>query len=174
MPRPLILFVHITAAMGVFAAMGIEGVALLQLRRASSLAQLQAAVNGLRLMQRVMALSALTLVLSGLYLAGSAWGWSVPWINLGFASLVAAAVLGGATTGRTIGRVQAGASDQLRAPLLGISYRTRIAMLIGIVYLMTVKPALGESLIVMAAATAVGLAFGLRCLRLPVTPLVEG
>ena len=71
MPRPLILFIHITAAMGVFAAMGIEGVALLQLRRASSLAQLQAAVNGLRLMQRVMALSALTLVLSGLYLAGS-------------------------------------------------------------------------------------------------------
>src|SRR2546422_3005417 len=136
MPRPLILFIHITAAMGVFAAMGIEGVALLQLRRVSSLAQLQAAVNGLRLMQRVMALSALTLVLSGLYLAGSAWGWSVPWINLGFASLVAAAVLGGATTGRTIGRVQAGASDQLRAPLLGISYRTRIAMLIGIVFLM--------------------------------------
>src|SRR3989442_3486898 len=107
MPRPLILSIHITAAMGVFAALGIEGVALLQLRRASSLAQLQAAVNGLRLMQRVMALSALTLVLSGLYLAGS--GWSVPWINLGFASLVAAAVLGGATTGPTIGPVQAGA-----------------------------------------------------------------
>src|SRR5437016_2318113 len=128
MPRPLILFVHITAAMGVFAALGIEGVALLQLRRASSPAQVQAAVNGLRLTQRVMALSALTLVLSGLYLAGSGWGWSVPWINLGFASLVAAAVLGGATTGRTIGRVQAGGSDrasrsalgQLRAPLLGI------------------------------------------------------
>ena len=121
-----------------------------------------------------MLLSALTLVPSGLYLAGSGWGWSVPWINLGFASLVAAAVLGAATTGRTIGRVQVGAGDQLRAPLLGISYCTRIAMLIGIVYLMSVKPALGESLIVMAAATAVGLAFGLRCLRLPVTPLVEG
>jgi len=29
-PRALILFIHITAAMGVFAAMGIEGVALLQ------------------------------------------------------------------------------------------------------------------------------------------------
>ena len=38
MPRALILFIHVTAAMGVFAALGIEGLALLQLRRASTLA----------------------------------------------------------------------------------------------------------------------------------------
>ena len=45
----------------------------------------------------------------------------------------------------------------LNDPLLGISIQTRVAIALGIVFLMTVKPDLGGSLLAIGVATGLGL-----------------
>ena len=69
MLRSLCLFLHVTSALGVFAALSIEGVVLLQLRRASGAADVSAALHGFRLVPRVGALIALAVAIAAGLLA---------------------------------------------------------------------------------------------------------
>jgi hypothetical protein len=48
----------------------------------------------------------------------------------------------------------------LRSPILVVSLRVRLAIVLGVVFLMTVKPSGVASLLVMALALAVGLLAG--------------
>jgi D-alanyl-lipoteichoic acid acyltransferase DltB (MBOAT superfamily) len=50
-------------------------------------------------------------------------------------------------------------------PLLLISNQTRLAITLGIVFLMTIKPGLGGSLLTIATAIVLGLAFSLPTMR---------
>ena len=60
-----IVFVHVTSAIGVFAAFAIEGATLLQIRRSAASAQLRAALAGFRLVPCVALPSLLVTLLSG-------------------------------------------------------------------------------------------------------------
>jgi hypothetical protein len=68
MIRPVLVFVHVIGAMGVFGALGIEGAVLLQRRRAADAAQRRTALTDFRLVPRVAVPSLLVTILSGLSL----------------------------------------------------------------------------------------------------------
>jgi hypothetical protein len=164
MARIVLVFVHVTSAIGVFAALAIEGAMLLQIRRSLDSAQLRVALTGFRLVPRVAIPSLLLTILSGLYLTTTVWGWSSAWIEVAFPSLIVTAVIGATTTGPRIARLQTTLNgDGRRDPLLSASFIMRTSLLIGIVFLMTVKPPLKASLIAMATAGGGGLLAALSC-----------
>lgn len=59
------------------------------------------------------------------------------------------------------GPVSSALDQLLHDPTLTISIQTRVAIALGIVFLMTVKPGLGGSLLTMVVAIVLGLAFAL-------------
>jgi hypothetical protein len=172
MLRYLFLFLHVTSAMGVFAALGIEAAALFQLRRADAVADGRAALQAYQLVRPVGALSLLGILVSGIYLATTAWQWRGAWIGLGFLGLVIVAGIGGVATRRGLARVERAANGARGVAggdrgdaILRASLRARVAILVGVVYLMTVKPGTGGALAVTAVAVLVALIAGALALR---------
>lgn len=110
-------------------------------------------VDQRRLAARVGGPSLGILLLAGLYLTATRWG-GTPWIGLALLSLVALGALGaaGARAPRAIGRA---------------SLRLRVAIVVGVVFLMTAKPDLGGALAAtaVAALAGIGWAFSARPAR---------
>jgi hypothetical protein len=166
----LALFVHVIAAMSVFSALGVEGVALVQARRASKEAEVQLALAALRSVRWFASLSLLLALASGIYLGvtlGSAQG---AWLGVSLFSVVLVAVIGGRMTLRRITQLHDARGARppqvpLRDPVLWRSFTLRTALLVSIVFQMAVKPTAVASVVVMGVS--VGLAWLLGHRRLP-------
>jgi hypothetical protein len=163
------LFVHILGALGLFMALGLEWAGLRQLRRAATAEQARAWLSAVAVLPRLYAPAATAILLSGLYMIATAWSWTVGWPGVALAALVLLAALGAALTGRrmaAIGRAVAAESgpvspalrQRLHDPVLWTSVQTRLAIAVGIVFLMTIKPALGGALLAIGVAALLGLA----------------
>ena len=163
MLRSSLLFIHVVGAMGIFLALGMEAQALAQLRRSSDSTAARAGLAALGAAQRVGGLSMLLLVLSGLYLATAYWRWQGAWIGLGFVGLVSIGAVGGLMTGRNVSRLRrdldSGSVTSLAEarPTLWASFVIRAALLVAVVFLMTVKPGPLGAVTALAIAVAVGL-----------------
>ena len=144
------LFLHIGGVLALFAAMTIEGIALRGLRHAITGDEARTWLGLLRPTRLIGPAALVLILLPGLYLAADI---SVGggWIAIGLLGFLAIAIIGGAVTGRrmsvvgpVLGRAQGPLSDDLlrlagdRA--LAASYAVRLAIAIGIVWLMTLKP----------------------------------
>jgi len=147
MLRYITLFIHISAALGVFTALGIEFLALTQLRRAEGGAEAREALAGFRSSQRLAGPAMLLLLLTGLRLATAYWHWQGTWMPLGLAGMVTAGLIGGVLTGRRVRRLSRSLGDDGPGrpwsddlAVLRTSFMMRAALLLGVVFLMTVKP----------------------------------
>jgi protein-S-isoprenylcysteine O-methyltransferase Ste14 len=145
--RSNLLFIHVASAMGIFAALGIEALALAHLRRATAGAIARAALADLSAARRVGGPAMLLLLVSGFWLATAYWHWRGAWMQLGLLGLVAVGAVGALMTGRALRRFR----PQLDQPefdavprelsrLLRRSFLVRVTLLGAVVYLMTVKP----------------------------------
>jgi len=143
------LFLHVVGAVLLFVTLTVEGVALRQ-----------AAPRLLRLNRIVGPLSALGVLLPGLYMAATSWGW-VAWIVVALASWLAIAVLG-AVNGIRIVALERSAdfSTGVRNPIFLISWTTRVGLALGVVFLMTVKPDVVAAVLAILIAAAAGAALG--------------
>ena len=168
---PLALFLHILGAFGLIAAITLEAIGLRGLRRAvrSEDARMWLGISRGLVLRLAPASLALILV-TGLYMTATTWG-PRGWILVALASLVLLAVVGALGTGirmarigPAVGRASGPLSDELKArlrdPLLVTSIRTRLALVLGIVFLMTVKPSVVASLVVIAIAGVIGVLAG--------------
>ena len=161
------LFLHIVGALGLFAALGLEWTSLRQLRRAASAEQVREWLNALGLVRRLGPASLAVSFLSGLYLVATAWG-LVAWIAVALGAMLLLPPLGAfnrlrlAAIGRAVatetGPLSASVRQRLRDPLLWTSIQTRAALVLGIVFLMTVKPDLNGALLTVGTAVVLGLA----------------
>jgi len=99
-------------------------------------------------------------------------------------ALVLIGALGGAITGRRLRRIRAiqlegagpvpiGLRTLVHDPLLIASLRIRLALALGIVYLMAGKPLLAPSLVVLAVAIIAGVVVSAPAFRRPRTQEVE-
>ena len=167
---PLVLFLHIIAALGLFAAIGLEWAGLVNLRRAATAGQAREWARLLGALRAVGMPSVLLILASGIYMMATRWGGQA-WIGAAFGGIVLMAVLGGAVTGRRVGPLVRAARKEegpvsgelaarLRDPFLLGSLCLRTAIGLGIVFLMTLKPAASGALATMAAALVLGLAAG--------------
>ena len=108
----------------------------------------------------------LTTVITGIYMMMMGWG-RAPWLIVTIGSLVLLIVLAQALTGprmAAVGRALAAENGRLSKtfhslanhPLLSISIQTRVAIVVGIVFLKTVKPDWGGSLLAIGLAIVFG------------------
>jgi hypothetical protein len=181
--RSLFVFIHVVSAMGVFGTLAIEGALLLRLRRVADTADMLDALNGFRLLRVLAPLSLGLTVMSGMYLVRTVWGWRAAWIDVAFASLALAVVAGVTTTAVRVAHLRSavggglgqstGEAGYARDPILSVSFVMRTAIFTGIVFLMTVKPGLEESLTGIGAATAVGVVASLAVSRAAIIEKVE-
>src|SRR6266498_2063296 len=148
------LFLHIVGALGLFVALGLEWTSMLLLRRATTTEQARERMRIASSVRGVTGASLATLLVSGLYLTATAWG-GVAWIGVALGAMVLMAVLGAALSGPRM--AETGPLARLPDPLLWVSIQIRLAVALGIVFLMTFKPNLTGSLLAIALAAVLGL-----------------
>jgi len=173
----IVLFLHISGAIGYFVGIGTWLFGFTALRRAQRVAQVRALTNLTGRLGPLFVISVLLILASGLYMAITAWGLRTSWIAVGLISLILIAPLGLVLIEprrRAIARLAQEAPDgplpqalqqRIHDPILGTALQTVAVLLLGIVFLMTTKPALIFSLIVMTVALVLGLASGLLVSR---------
>lgn len=166
------LFVHVLGAIGLFIAISLVVVAVARMRRASTLDQVRDWASVAQLAGKSIALIGLAILAPALYMVVVAWGFATPWVMAALVTFVVLAVAGATVNGRTIERVAAAAQgtesgpipselqSQLAASQLWLAEGARLGLLVGIVFLMTVKPDALGSLLVLASMLVLGLILG--------------
>ena len=130
------LFLHIVGALLLFVLLTIEGLGLRQGFMAAGL-------------NRVLGpLSALTILVPGLYMSASQWGWK-GWVVVGITAWVLIAVAGAATGISVL-------AGRLNTRAAAASWSIRVGIALGVVFIMTVKPDVLLSVIVVVAGAALG------------------
>ena len=168
----IVLFLHVSGAIGYFVSVGAWLFVLVGLRRAQRVEQVRVLVNLIGLSGPLSGISVLLLLAAGLYMAFTAWSLLTGWILVALISRVLMVSSGTALIEprrRAIDRLAREAPDgplpqsleqRTHDPVLLTALQTIATLLLGIVFLMTTKPALTGALIVMAIALALGLASG--------------
>ena len=144
------LFLHIVGAVGIFVALGLEWTGLWQIRNATTPQQVGGWMRILKGVRKFGFASMLTTVITGIYMMLTVWG-GVPWVIVSLGALVLVIVLSVALTGPRMAVIgQALATEKVplsqtfhnlaNHPLLWISIQTRVAIVLGIVFLKTAKP----------------------------------
>ena len=168
----LVLFLHVSGAIGAFLSIGSWLFGLSALRRARYVEQVRVIAWLIIIASPLMALSALLIAITGLDMALSAWGLQTGWIAVAIVSFVLMAPVGPLVLAARMYTIMDMAREAPDGPLpdelerrthdliLGIVAQTLTARLLGIVFLMTTKPSLTTSIIVMVIALACGLLLG--------------
>jgi hypothetical protein len=168
------LFVHVVGALLLFVTLTVEGVALRQLHRAATNEAAQGAAAMLRLNRIVGPLSVLGVLIPGLYMTATSWGW-VGWILVALVSWVVIAVLGAVNGIRIVGLARSQALlTGIRNPMFLISWMTRVGIAVGVIFLMTVKPGAVAAVVAILIAAAAGAALGVGLSRVRGLPGTEG
>lgn len=164
----LALFLHLAGVAGVFAGFGTYFFVLTALRQARQVEQVRALAGLAALADPLTVGSIVALAAGGLYMGLTEWGPSSPWLDVATAGFLMIAPIGPlvveprmkriVTLGNTAasGTLSAALVKQVRDPILGAALYTDVSLLLGIVFLMTNKPVLVESLITLAVAVALG------------------
>jgi len=156
------LFFHIVGALALFATLALEWVGLRQIRSAATPEQARAWLSVLNRAGKAGFPSMLTTVVTGVYMMAMVWGW-MPWLAVTIAALVLVIILARVTAPRlkTFESSPAMAND----PLLWFSVHTRVAVVLGIIFLKIAKPNLGMSLLAIGIAILLGIASTLPIIR---------
>jgi hypothetical protein len=169
------LFWHIVGALGFFVALGLEWMSLGHVRRATTAEQVRERMHLSNNAHRVAMPSMLMILITGFYMMATVWG-HVAWIIVALGAVVLLVALAVGLSGRRMAVIGRGLAaehgpvspflhDVLHHPLLWISIQTRVAIALGIVFLMTAKPDLRGSLLAIVIAAMLGLASALPILR---------
>lgn len=166
----IVLFVHIIGAIGTFLSIGSWLFILAGLRRAQRIEVVRALMHVTDLSGPIGDGSGLVLLIAGVYLGLSAWSLRTGWIIVALISLILILLTNGALIGprrsalvkqlessAPEGEISPALWQHIHNPILWVTSQTTVVLLLGIVFLMTTKPDLGGSLIVMTAALVLGL-----------------
>jgi hypothetical protein len=169
----IVLYLHICGALGYFISAGTRSLDMVILRRAQRVEQVRIIMTLDNWLGPVFGISLLILVTTGLYMAAVAWGPYTAWIDVALVSVILMAPAGTLLMepGRRAiakladklpdGPIPPALSRRIYNPILQASARALPLLLLGIVFLMTTKPSLGGSIIVMVIALALGLVVGI-------------
>jgi hypothetical protein len=139
------LFFHIVGALLLFVLLTIEGVALRQGFMAARL-------------NRVLGpISALFILVPGLYLTVSQWGWK-GWIVVGLAAWILISVGGAATSISLL-------AGRLNTRTAAASWLIRVGLALGAIFIMTVKPDLLLAVIAVVVGASIGGAAAFASMR---------
>ena len=169
----IVLFVHIIGAIGYFLSIGSWLFILVGLRRAQRVEEVRALMHVNDLSGPFGDGSGVVLLIAGLYLALSAWSLLTSWILVVLIGPRRSALVKQLERSAPEGEISLALSQHIHNPVLWATSQTTAVLLLGIVFLMTTKPDLGGSLIVMAVTLVLGLLSSLRVSRRRRTPRQE-
>ncbi len=163
----LALFAHILGVLGVFVGIALDWVTILRLRRAQAMALVREVTSLVGFQARLIQISSLLLLITGISMTVTTWGWRTSWILLALVALIVMGALSGGVNGRRLTAIRkaAEASDgaiplalqrRIADPVLLTSAQTAGMIGLGAVFLMTIKPDLLGSLIALAVALVLG------------------
>jgi hypothetical protein len=162
------LSLHIVAALGIFSALSLEALMLFHLRRAGSARESRVWIDLVPGLPAIFGGSAVVVLLTGAYLTARTATWPQAWLKIAIGALVLMAPFG-AVSGRRMRTIrslsasehgnQAELIRKLQDPVLKFSLSVRMALVLGIVLLMTAKPELRESLGIFASSLLLGFAW---------------
>ena len=165
----LALFVHVIGALGMFAGFGTWFIGLIALRRAERVEQVRTITTLLALAHSVGAGSVVLVIVPGVYMALTNWSLQTSWIAVSIAGVLVAAPIGsrliddrvkalGAVARETPdGALPTELAARTHDPVIGTAMHVNSLLVVGIIFLMTIKPPLLESIITMVGALALGL-----------------
>ncbi len=161
----LVLFVHVTAVLSMFAALSFEALSLFHLRRVASLTEARRWIDPVPGLPLVAMGSLLFVLVSGVYLAVQMSILHLAWPKVSIGALLLIGPLG-ALTGRRMHAIRRACADakaigsdllsRLHDPFLKISLGIRIAVFLGIVLLMSAKPDLREAISIVGVSVVLG------------------
>ena len=169
------LFVHIVGALGVSVALGLEWTGLRQIRTAMLPEQVRTWMDMFNSLRKVGFISMLTTVITGIYMIVTYWG-GKPWIIVTMGSLLLVIALAQVLTAPRMAAIggalpmEKGSVSQtfhnlVNQPILWISIQTRVAIVLGIIFLKIAEPGLGGSLLAIGVAIVLGVASALPMFR---------
>jgi hypothetical protein len=166
----LLLFLHISGAAILFLGLGMEGILINNLKNSSSTGQAVSWVGTLKMLRAAFSLSAILLLLPGIYLALKNWGMTA-WIIIGIVLLFLLAGWGSVTGKKLKGILFSLSKDdeplqndvkaKLSDPSLVKSFRIKLTLALGIIFIMTLKPDWIGSIVTILAALVIGVLFNL-------------
>lgn len=160
------LYLHIIGAVGLFAGLGMEGIIYKNLKTAATPQQVLAWGIYMRSLRTVFLSSTLFLFVSGVFLVTEAWGWNA-WVITGLILLIGLSLYGSSTgkkIGMTIGSLVGkdgplsdDVKNRISSPSIMKSYKVKITLALGIIFIMTIKPDWAGSIISIVLAFVFGL-----------------
>ena len=166
------LFFHFLGLVGLFVGYGLEWTGSSLLRRATSVDEARAALGLYRLSMPISGPGLLVLILSGGYLASLTGSMKQAWISSSLLAILLALGIGFAFILPRVRSIRAAlpagnaplpetALKRVEDPLIVTLIRVRFLLALGIVYLMTAKPAsLAAALFILLGALVIGLLCG--------------
>jgi Predicted integral membrane protein (DUF2269) len=173
----IVLFLHVSGAIGYFLGIGTWLLVLFGLRRAQRVENVRVLIKLTNLSGPISGIGVLLLLTAGLYMAFTEGSLQTGWVLVALISLILMASSGAALIEprrRAIERLAREAPDgplpqsleqRTHDPVLLTVLQTIGALLLGMVLLMTTKPGLVSSLIVVVVALLLGLVLGVLTSR---------
>lgn len=106
---PYVLLLHIVGVIGLFIALSLELAVMSRLRAAKTTTQVHEWLTLSRVIDLVLPVSAVVILISGLMLTFSVWGWGHAWIELSLGLLVLLGILGPVINGPRMKAIQVAA-----------------------------------------------------------------
>ena len=166
----VVLFLHLVALAVLVGAITLVGVSYTRLRAARSVEQATPWTTLADTTTILFPFAILGLLASGAYLTHDRWSWSTPWIYVSIVALVLVAVQGPLVAGRTTSQLARAVREHAPGPL-GEDVRSlahapalwfvvcgNAAIVLAIVWNMTVKPGTAGAIGAVVAGYAVGVA----------------
>jgi hypothetical protein len=162
------LFIHIIGALGLFVALSLEWLCLIGMRRARVVLQVQEWAGLRGVLAIVFPISAVLILVSGLYLVHELGGQSPGWTSVALIVLILLGVAGGVLSGPRMRAISAAAETApagsvpgslnllILDPILWTTVQVSGVLAIGVVYLMTIKPETGGSWLTILVAAVIG------------------
>lgn len=167
----IILFLHILGVMIMFAAVGITLAGMIGMLFAKETNTLKIWAKVTVKMDEFLPFSVILILLPGLYLVITSWGWQVGWINISLVALVLMSLAGPIINLRRFKAIlvtvnaeteetpSAMLVEKVRDRLLWNTVSIMVMEVLGIIYMMTVKPGILGSFISLVIGAIFGLIF---------------
>jgi hypothetical protein len=164
----VVLFLHLVALAVLVGAITLVGVSYMRLRAARSVEQATPWTTLAEQITILFPVAILGLFASGAYLTSDRWSWSTPWVYVSIAALVLVAVQGPLVAGRTTSQLARAVREHApgplgedvrrlaHAPALWFVVCGNAAIVLAIVWNMTVKPGTAGAIGAVVAGYAVG------------------
>ena len=162
----LVLFLHITGAVGIFIGIGLEWFIVNNFKRVVTTEQAQQWTNSFKVLPPTFGISGVLILIPGIYMSAEVWGMNA-WVISGFVLYIFLAVFGSVVIAKNVGAIRDALKSEgeslseairakIKAPIITDSLKIRSMLALSIIFIMTIKPDWPMTLVSVGVAVVIG------------------